>query len=710
MLAKFKNKIDSDILHVGLITLIVILEALQIIVTVGFFLTLGSPKHISLDLFLPEQFVMVAPEWDTLICRIFVLSAIALQVFFIACFYRKLSSSSLSERKFLLNFLAGEMACVFLLFYVIFKMAVYGYPVSLKKLLLDLLILVWMAKGGYVVFRNRRMEFFNSFKGMFLRTPVRRLSEMGVVLFIISVIYIPDVGGAVARIFCNDQFYHFDSFIAAPVWGYHHGVDVFSQYGVGLPVIVAKLCELLGGVNYENILRIFIWQSIIYYGVLYGFIRSWLKNVPLAILGVLLAIKFQMFYYETNATFIWHTPSGSAVRYFGDVFFFLCLWRWLETRKSQYWLLALLVVGGALFYITDAGIYAWVSLCAFLILMWFCPSLRSWLRERKGRVVGWGCSFVMPWAVAFFLCWSVYPGRMGIFGGKVNILEHIELVAFDMGALPMFSGFETKSFFPLWVGLLQAPFFVYTLIFVLTLIVLNKIGEKNILAVVVAVYALCLYHYFVFRSAPVSHHVLGTPVALLVCYWLDKLTRSLSPVTRQKFIFLSLVTVIFCLITSHIFLRYPNVWNQGRFSLANEVKAVQRKQLDIGADAAFISSLTRRDEEVCLVSSFEVPLLMAADRRPFFYYFPLLNSRPPTMRVFGGTRLVTQKQLAQVMRQLAEKSPRLIFIEKKLVDGRLPKIYYEYYLALKLLVNYIRANYEPVQQGQYLLAMKKLSN
>ena len=45
-------------------------------------------------------------------------------------------------------------------------------------------------------------------------------------------------------------------------------------------------------------------------------------------------------------------------------------------------------------------------------------------------------------------------------------------------------------------------------------------------------------------------------------------------------------------------------------------------------DAQLIASLTAHSDEVPLISGFETEMLMQANRKPFFYYFPLFISRP----------------------------------------------------------------------------------
>ena len=125
-------------------------------------------------------------------------------------------------------------------------------------------------------------------------------------------------------------------------------------------------------------------------------------------------------------------------------------------------------------------------------------------------------------------------------------------------------------------------------------------------------------------------------------------------------------------------------------------------------DAGLIDRLTTPEEPVALVSSFETRILMQADRKPFFYYFPLLLSRPMDMRMFSFSILWTSDQLAEIMGQLAQAKPDYVFMEKILLAHQVPQTYLYLFPEMLYILNYLDKNYTPYQYGKYLVALKRI--
>jgi len=130
------------------------------------------------------------------------------------------------------------------------------------------------------------------------------------------------------------------------------------------------------------------------------------------------------------------------------------------------------------------------------------------------------------------------------------------------------------------------------------------------------------------------------------------------------------------------------------------------REFDFGQDAALIAGLTAKEDKVPLISSFETRILIQADRKPFFYYFPFVDPRPMHMRMFDMTELWAMGRLTRTMHQLQEQRPTYIFMEKIMLAQSVPQ-YYEYlYPDLLVILNYIHQNYVSYKQGHYLVAMK----
>jgi hypothetical protein len=124
-------------------------------------------------------------------------------------------------------------------------------------------------------------------------------------------------------------------------------------------------------------------------------------------------------------------------------------------------------------------------------------------------------------------------------------------------------------------------------------------------------------------------------------------------------------------------------------------------------DIALIRRYTSGADRVPLISSFEIKMLMDANRQPYFYYFPLIISRPMTMRSLARASIYTQTQMQKTINALEKDKPEYIFIEKLFCARPLPDYIYQEYASLLLLTDYVLKNYEAKDQGKFLLALKR---
>ena len=74
---------------------------------------------------------------------------------------------------------------------------------------------------------------------------------------------------------------------------------------------------------------------------------------------------------------------------------------------------------------------------------------------------------------------------------------------------------------------------------------------------------------------------------------------------------------------------------------------------------------------------------------------------------FQDTTMFTIDRMQRTLRQLEDQKPAYVFIEKKLFLGQLPAAYYQHFQTLTILIRYLAARYEPFDQGQYLMALKR---
>ena len=99
---------------------------------------------------------------------------------------------------------------------------------------------------------------------------------------------------------------------------------------------------------------------------------------------------------------------------------------------------------------------------------------------------------------------------------------------------------------------------------------------------------------------------------------------------------------------------------------------------------------------------------MQANRRPFFYYFPLLAPQAVSMQTYAMTSMYTSDYLKETIEQLENEKPQWIFVQRVYLDPAAENLSEYYFPALKEVLRYVRGHYTPFSEGEYLVAMKRM--
>jgi len=719
------------------VSLLVAFQLLAVIVLVFQRVPLASELTST---FFPDWVSGVRPEREPLFYQILVILVVGLQAGLVYKFRGRLQSRDWSDS--LLKFLGMEIVLTSLLGFVAFKLVVEGESVGMRVLLYSSLAMAclsklfwkqtlwfwemshapWPAKaispGGQTATRPVPLgQDSDELRAGHIQkpAPLSACHKIGMVTFdffifvlIVFAVFIPDREGVIAQIFGQDMFHHFDTFVASPAWAWGKGnifnVDSYSQYGFGMPMVAATMSRLIGGVSYENILLVFLGLSIVYLILSYTFLRLWFKNIAVAFLGLLLILKFQMFNNSSADPITWRYPSTTVVRYFFDIPFFILILLHLRKLSTAYLILAGVLCGVAVFYLTDSGVYLTMTYYGYLFLLLTLPAIRRIYFSKNPCLVSCGY-FILPLVSAVFL-FGVFVGYHLLTAGFWNnLMDFVRLFKGGWGALPINSFASEGKFLNFFMGAGMCFVYLFTVIFVGVMCWREKWGAENLLAGVIAIYGLGIFHYYIARSSPDSIPVVCIPCLLLFCFWLNIVRGHLSHPQWKYAVLVLGVWGIVGLWTTRAFIQYPNCLSLPGKSFAAE-KQKRNEQSPADRDIDLIRRLTEPDQKVCLVSSLETAILMKADRRPFLYYFPLLFSRTFHLRDFGGTTLFTRGRLKKTMDDLETKKPRYVFIEKKFLGG-LPQIYYARFEVLKMIVMYFQEKYEPAEVGEYLVALRR---
>ncbi|HPD84374.1 MAG TPA: hypothetical protein PK790_02740 [Candidatus Omnitrophota bacterium] len=695
-----------EVFHLALLSLAAVIAGLQVLVIIGIVYS-RIPLNTGLDnLILVEWLGTFYPSRNLFLYRLLVCIVLFFQAAAFLIFAKKIKAAAFIQS--LKKFVVVESFVLAVSFWGLFQIFYHGDS-SLGKYIIGFAIFLMAVTKLFraVVFRlaDRAGLLFSLDKNIDL---LSRCADYFFPFVIFLIVYIPDRTMAMAKILQYDNLYHFDGVIMGAAWASLKGLvlnmDVISQYGIGMPIVIGRLSWLWGGFSYENVLAVLNVLTIICLILGYFLLRIWLKDPFLAMAGILASIILRL--YSQSSPFIWAYPNGViASRYLFEAAFFILLL--LCLRNSRFWLKAAtgFIVGCSLFYVVDTGLY--------LLATYYCYLVVSFVKERyypsgsakKQSVAGWVACFLLPFAVAFVSLWAVTGSAIfrDVFWN--NCFEFTELFLSGLGATPASVYLKQKDFVGIFLALAMFLEYLLTIAVVGKLCFARKIAWENILAVLLSIYGLCLFNYFICRPGAAYYRAVSFPFIVVTCYWISKGLRFNPYPFKEKVTVILAGAVFVILITCRSFIDYPHLFHIYSGNDAVSVKDIKDNLLS-PVDIALIDKLTVPGERVCLFSDFETMVLMEADRPPFFYCFPMVHSAPRKSSTFGGIYLLTQKHLRRTLGQLEGSRPKFVFIDRKLIS-ELPAAYYLQERSFSLLLLYLSKNYDRFLEGKSLIVFKR---
>jgi hypothetical protein len=623
--------------------------------------------------------------------------------------------------------------CLILQLTAIFHILLHHDPLWARILLYA--AMVGFAAGQFLV------QHLAALKQYIQKPSVRRFLEVSLVVLTAVMLYVPDQEAATARIYMGDHFHHFDQSVVGPAWAALAGdtlnVDVISQYGLGMPIMIGHLAQVFGG-SYTTYFTIFMFAALVYFLLWYFLLRGWLNNVPLAFAGTWLAIKVQMFH-PGAFPFALTYPSATVIRFFWDILFLISAWKFLTTKKDHWLISSAVLAGIAVFYMSSTGLCLALTFYALLFIS----------SKKISRFIKFGAILPVMAIVLIGLSQGVQILTPHFWK---NIGEFNNYFLSGFGTVPIYESLLSKNYWVFWVGILIPLAYVWTAAYLGAQIWTARAAAVQQLGFLIAIYGLMLYHYYIARSAPTSFYTVAVSVVALVCYWIYVLTEQLTP-KKREIVHVAIAAGAFMLLwVEPRFAAFPNAFNSFRhyeskglkvmplpdgnpyfshnvlhtaripalnslgqedeglkteadFKDTSELKNFFRQEFDFSEDAKLISSMTKPEDKVALISSFDVRILMQANRRPFFYHYPVFLSRPMRMRGFAVPAIYTVDQIKRTITQMETDKPEYIFIER--IYSRDNTGFADRTNALQLLLLYVHTHYDVTNQAKYLMALKR---
>ena len=730
-----------------LISILACLWAVQAAVIAQQLLSLCHAPAFLNDLLLPEALPRMAGKWDILVYVLFIAVALITGKAMLRCYHKPFNY-------WLLLF---EGVLTFLMVSALFKMLIYAaYNSQLAQRALMVLIAVSLVSKIFYPELRKFIEVVYQRSNIIAWAPYADAWWMVVIVFLI---YMPDLERVIALIFIGDWTHHFD-FIEmsvgwASLWGQLPYVDVISQYGVGLPIIFARIADVFGGFEYVPTLAVMMWFVIIYFILSYFFVRYWLGSALMAGMAFLLIFRLQMFHYGVSPL-IWCTPSASPLRFGLDILWIMALLLHMRTGHQRWLLLAACYSGFAFYYMTSNGMCVAVTFYAYFLALIFFPSFRRqtgpsrrWLYYLSGG---------LPLISAFVFFGATLKGHMFQKEYWHNLFDYMTM----FGTVPMFESLKYRHFWAFFMSIVVPFTYIATLLYIGICLYLKKGPMERLFVALLCIYGLANYQYYVVRSAITSYYVNALPFVFISCFWFARYLEFLPLIWQKRLKAGAVFLSFYALLTNQNYLAYPNLMNVSRnpmtdnlviqrfpdrtgffnnqykkvkeedklsvndlggtqedlrteddFKNDQELVAYYRRYFDFQQDAALIDRLTKSGERVALVSSFETKILIQARRPPFFYHFPLLSSRPMTFRGFPSDAAHTSSFLADTLGELEKRRPEYVFMENIFMQDALPSSYYNSdnrrLERVMTIIAYIKSRYQPFKHGEYLIAMKRKS-
>jgi hypothetical protein len=755
--------IDRSLIHKPTLWLAIlaVLESIQLTALLGAVLNHVPVSSPLASQVVPEWQDLLKPEWEVPLFRFFLLSSIGFMTAFVYVWRKRMGEALFLSR--LKNHLIIDGIFVFLLLSSLFKQSVYADRPVLAGAVFHVIMAVSILCKIFWVWVEDALAHARAFLNR--KENIALLSDVitwGMPILIFMIIAVPNVPAVIARFFFGEQFHHNDSFIFGPALAYLTGcvpnIEVISQYGAGVGVVLGSLMKLFGGFSYESGFLVMMYGVIVYYILCFIFLKKWLDSAVLAAAGILLMIKLQMF--NTGVyPFAFTYGSATVMRFWFDIVCLFCIAAHIKKPRGYLLFLAGSVCGLQLFYLPTEGVYLTGAYEAYLLMQLLHPAWRKEVEFTLKKLPSW--LVLMTWPlVSAFLFLLMFVGKDVLTPQFWNNTgEFVQYFLSGFGVTPIYNSLLDKQYLASFMGFAIPLVYLATLLLTGALLSLGKINRRHLLFIFLCIYGLGTYHYYVARSAVTSYYVVAIPYVMVLCLWTKIGLDRLGEKARQRIKMIILAVSVWALVTNHNFISYPNRFNVSHnpvtdpavaqplapgkpyfnhlfrefndqlkvplnslgetneqfvseydFSSDDMLVEFYSKEADFSVDAALIDRLTPEDAAVPLISSFEIKMLMQAKRRPYFYYFPLVISHPMRARNFVNTSIYTTDQLQRVFTDLENKKPPYIFMEKIFFTTDVPRYFYDYYPSFMLLRDYVLRNYSKAEQGQYLVALKRKAN
>lgn len=287
-------------------------------------------------------------------------------------------------------------------------------------------------------------------------------------------------------------------------------VDSISQYGVLSTYVLALIFKFIP-LTENNFFWLNYTSTIAAYTLYYFILKKWLKDRSLAILGIYLVLT-QNFFSQVTSPLVFGQISFLRFGWWIVILTFILFGNQIAIKPQFRKLLGLILIGMALFWGFDSGVYVLLSYLGYQLVATFLTEERS---DQKLKKISVNVIQVTVTILLFFIGISLFTFLRSNHPpdwGRFMIASRMFLSGWGLVPVPLWGPII------LFIGILGIAY-IYILF---KLISKAKVNEKNepsflILSYITA-YAILQTIHYLGRSVAGNAHVIVLPIILVFCW------------------------------------------------------------------------------------------------------------------------------------------------------------------------------------------------
>ncbi|MFH1825474.1 MAG: hypothetical protein ABH873_09685 [Candidatus Firestonebacteria bacterium] len=489
----------------------------------------------------------------------------------------------------------------------------------------------------------------------------------------------------------NRWIIHHHNFVLAPINEYSLGRnpnEIYMQYGFLNIIMMKKLLNIFGGINYQNYFK--IWYSFYYIYFILFIILAFLLFKRIEYVLIVTMLSFGAFS-KISYQLMFLGPGLNPIRHFFDIFIICFLFLYLVKRNNIYYYLTLLFALIGIFNNSQIGFFALIALIFTLIVIFYVePKERS-----LGKIIAATSALVVGIISLLFL-------KVGS-----DVYSHYYL--------------EGLCGFPVDLKYIVIFLFLLSLGYVTIIKFINKNDYIKYVCIFLLFYSQAMFIYFVWGATKPHLYNFSFVYILTVVAMLKLIINNSIKIKKYENNYAALLVLLSLLyIFPSLYMyynskrEYDNVFKTHKTYEWNLDRAKFTSTMDPEYFENSISIIQKYSKEngIYIISKYD-------------NFLPFLSKKYSDMPYFDVQWfLITQKEVQECIKKVKTKKPEYLFVDtdinRSLIPDKIPEGLYNIVFLyeesiwriqrlnlLKDIFSAVKDDYEPVEQGYLITAYKR---